>query len=139
MAVVKSIFFMNWLACLVVSTSVDNFIRGKRCKLCYSSYSLDLKGFNMRLTSNEIKYFKDSVIALDKSAQVFLFGSRLDDNKKGGDIDLLIISNKILQKELRVIKFNFYDEFGEQIDILLDDGSLKNPFNELVFQKAVEL
>ncbi len=94
----------------------------------------------MRLTESEVKNLKSSVVDLDKDADIFLFGSRVDDCKRGGDIDLLIISTKISPEGLRRIKVNFYDEFGEQrIDILLDDGSLKEPFKELVYDEAIRL
>lgn len=47
----------------------------------------------MRLSQIAINKIKDTVTNLaGDSAQVRLFGSRLDDNKKGGDIDLLISS-----------------------------------------------
>lgn len=60
--------------------------------------------------------------------------------KKGGDIDLLIISKKLTRKELRKIKREFYNKFGEQkIDIVLDDGEFKNPFTEKIKNEAVEL
>ncbi len=71
---------------------------------------------------------------------MYLFGSRIDDQKRGGDIDLLIISKKLDREKIRQIKFNFYDEFGEQqIDILQDNGTLDKPFNKLIYTQAVEL
>ena len=49
----------------------------------------------MRLTSTEANAIKHCIEIIDNQAEVYLFGSRTDDQKKGGDIDLLIISNKI--------------------------------------------
>ena len=94
----------------------------------------------MRLSKVEINNLKTSVFSFDKEAKLYLFGSRTDDQKRGGDIDLLIISKNINREEVRKIKLNFYDEFGEQkIDILQDDGKLDEPFKKLIFTKAVEL
>jgi predicted nucleotidyltransferase len=94
----------------------------------------------MRLQQNEIKNLKQSTYQYDKQAKIYLFGSRVDDNKRGGDIDLLIISKKITRQEIRMIKFSFYDEFGEQqLDILFDDGKLNDPFKKMIFKKAVQL
>ena len=94
----------------------------------------------MRLSKVEINNLKTSVFSFDKEAKLYLFGSRTDDQKRGGDIDLLIISKNINREEVRKIKLNFYDEFGEQkIDILQDDGKLDEPFKKLIFTKAIEL
>ena len=46
----------------------------------------------MRLKDFEIRAIKEAVRSMDSKAKVYLFGSRVDDTKKGGDIDLLIIS-----------------------------------------------
>jgi predicted nucleotidyltransferase len=94
----------------------------------------------MRLQKSEIENLKKSTYQYDNQAKIYLFGSRVDDNKRGGDIDLLIISKKIMRQEVRMIKFSFYDEFGEQqLDILLDDGTLNDPFKKMIFTKSVKL
>ena len=94
----------------------------------------------MRLTSTEITTLKKSLQELDKDAELYLFGSRIDDNKRGGDIDLLIISKKLNKRDIRKIKFDFYDKFGEQkIDIIIDRGELDSPFKKIIFQKAIRL
>ncbi|MBI5206523.1 MAG: nucleotidyltransferase domain-containing protein [Candidatus Firestonebacteria bacterium] len=46
----------------------------------------------MRLKDDQIKHIKNTIETLDKNAKIYLFGSRVDDYKKGGDIDLLIMS-----------------------------------------------
>ena len=44
----------------------------------------------MRLTDKEIEIIIDVSKKTFKNPKVWLFGSRVDDNKKGGDIDLYI-------------------------------------------------
>ena len=94
----------------------------------------------MRLTNSEHETLKNSVQTLDENAQVFLFGSRVDDSKKGGDIDVLIFSTRLTKQLLRKIKRQFCDQFGEQkIDLVLDSGELETPFVRMIFPTAIPL
>ncbi len=94
----------------------------------------------VRLSKAEIKNLKASVSSVDPHADIYLFGSRTDLTKRGGDIDILIISQSIKKGDLTDIRWNFFEEFGEQkMDIVTDDGSVQTPFVEMVFSKAVQL
>lgn len=94
----------------------------------------------MRLSKEEIEVLKNKLYSLSSTAKIYLFGSRVDDAKKGGDIDLLVVSDKLSKKDLRLLRVDFIKEFGEQkIDIILDDGSFTSIFNKLIFKKAVLL
>lgn len=94
----------------------------------------------MRLSELEIKLLKDKLKALSNHAKLYLFGSRTDDSKKGGDIDLLVVSSDLTKRDLRLLRIDFFKEFGEQkIDIVLDNGDFTNPFHKLILTKAVLL
>lgn len=94
----------------------------------------------MRLSDEEVKVLKEKLLSLSDKAKIYLFGSRVDDTKKGGDIDLLIVSDEITKKDIRALRIEFFKYFGEQkLDIVLDDGKFKNPFIKYIFPKAVQL
>jgi uncharacterized protein len=94
----------------------------------------------MRLEGEQIALLKNKVYSLSCKAQIYLFGSRVDDAKKGGDIDLLVVSETLNKKDLRLIRIEFFKHFGEQkIDIMLDDGTFTNPFHKHILQKAILL
>jgi len=94
----------------------------------------------MRLLSEEVNLLKTKLSLLSHDAKLYLFGSRVDDTKKGGDIDLLVVSDKLHKKDLRFLRIEFFKVFGEQkLDIVLDNGKFTNPFNKLIFKKAILL
>lgn len=94
----------------------------------------------MRLQKEEVILLKKTLASLSSKAQLYLFGSRVDDAKRGGDIDLLIISDELTKKDLRLLRVDFFKHFGEQkLDIILDNGDLTNPFTKIIFQKAILL
>ena len=44
----------------------------------------------MRISQNEINIIKNAILEYIMDAKIFLFGSRVDDSKKGGDIDIFV-------------------------------------------------
>ena len=79
--------------------------------------------FKMRLTKYEVKMIKQAFQESFEDGKVYLFGSRVDDTQKGGDIDLYIVPSKKFENE-RERKINFLillDEYiGEQkIDVII--------------------
>lgn len=94
----------------------------------------------MRLTQEQREHLKTTLKALADDAKIYLFGSRVDDRKRGGDIDLLVVSRTLTKKDLRRLRVEFCKRFGEQkIDIVLDNGEMKDPFIRLIFRQAIPL
>ena len=83
--------------------------------------------------------FFRSVKSIDRTASVYLFGSRTDDQKKGGDIDIAILSKHINLKEKIEIKFNFYHAFGEQKLNLLILGDENMVFWQVIKEGGILL
>lgn len=87
----------------------------------------------MRLTKKEISTIKENVLGFDEDAKIFLFGSRLNNHAKGGDIDILVISEKIGFLEKIKIKTGIFKEIDEQkLDLVI-----KKDFND-IFVKLIE-
>lgn len=74
----------------------------------------------MRLTENEIYAIKQTFLDIFESGNIYLFGSRLDDNAKGGDIDLYIQSKKnTLINKIRFLA-SLKAKIGDQkIDVII--------------------
>ncbi len=95
----------------------------------------------MRLLSEEREAISEAVAKFDSEAEVYLFGSRVDDTKRGGDIDILVISDKIDKHSIFLIEEEIFKKIEEQkIDFVLSGGDRNNPFAELILKKgAVKL
>ncbi|HEK25752.1 MAG: nucleotidyltransferase domain-containing protein [Hydrogenobaculum sp.] len=94
----------------------------------------------VRLDDEEIKAIKESIKAYDKDAKIFIFGSRADLSKKGGDIDILILSDKIdLDAELS-IRAELLIKLGDRkIDIVRAKNPESSPFVSMIYEEAVEI
>lgn len=91
----------------------------------------------MRLSSEQIEIIKDVIHRFDDKAEIYLFGSRIDDSKRGGDIDLLIFSEKISEKEKLLMRLFLYDKLGEQkIDIVIAKD-LEQPFVRIAMNEGI--
>jgi len=96
----------------------------------------------MRLSNEEQRAIVSVVASYDPAAEVYLFGSRVDDAKRGGDIDLLIYSGRIDRSVRRAIRRAILDRIGDQkLDIVTapDPGAVTEPFVRLARQNAVRL
>lgn len=93
----------------------------------------------MRISDKEVKAIKEVVGSIDKDASIYLFGSRAYDDKKGGDIDLLILSHKLIQGDSSRIKYKLWDIIGEQkIDIIIAQDTT-HPFTNIALREGILL
>ncbi len=95
----------------------------------------------MRLTKEEKKLIKQAFLETFKDGKIYLFGSRVDDTKRGGDIDLYIVPNN--KDELRKKKIDFLvklDEYiGEQkIDVVIAKDSSRL-IEKIAIKDGIEL
>jgi predicted nucleotidyltransferase len=75
----------------------------------------------MRLQKSEIAQIRETIIKEFGECQIYIFGSQLNESKRGGDIDIYIIPQE--QKELRAkeskVKFILEERLLKPIDILI--------------------
>ena len=78
----------------------------------------------------------------DENTRVYLFGSRADDSKKGGDIDLYVetdVSEDLLKRKLRMLAM-LHKVLGEQkIDIVIKRAGSKRYIDEIAKNEGVAL
>ncbi len=99
----------------------------------------------MRLTPHQADHIRREVHALfGPKAQVWLFGSRVDDTARGGDIDLLVSVPEPLLHPARLtsrLGARLQLALGEQrIDVVLEAPNLKQlPIHRLAHEHGVLL
>ena len=90
----------------------------------------------MRLSEKYITVIKKNFNEFFKNGEIYLFGSRVDDSKKGGDIDLYFVlqeHSNLFEKKLKFLS-RIKRELGEQkIDIVFNIDS-----NRLIEKEAIE-
>ena len=90
----------------------------------------------MRLTKQEIKSIKDIFQEVFQRGEIYLFGSRVDDNQRGGDIDLFIETDNIgsmLEKKIDFL-VKLKDKIGDQkIDVVISKD-----INRLIEREAIK-
>lgn len=93
----------------------------------------------MRLKPEEVHAIKHVIHTFDADAKIYLYGSRVDDTRKGGDIDLLVLSKKISFEERIKIKLKLYDTIGEQKIDLVFPGEHNQAFIDMIFKESILL
>jgi predicted nucleotidyltransferase len=74
----------------------------------------------MRLSPSETQAILSAVARQDPEARVILFGSRTDDKARGGDIDLLVVSEHISFRDQWSIRRDILDEIGwQKLDLIV--------------------
>ena len=89
----------------------------------------------MRLSNKEVDIIQEKVFDIFGDTVIYLFGSRLDDTKVGGDIDLYIIPqtmDNIFVKKMQ-IKTMLEDVLYKPVDIVI----AKNE-NRLIEKEALK-
>jgi uncharacterized protein len=94
---------------------------------------------NMRLSTTEIQEIRDVVRLYDPDARIRLFGSRVNDQLRGGDIDLLILSGKLTYQDKLKIRYQLKDKLGNQKIDLIITPKPKSAFEQHVYDNSAEL
>lgn len=98
----------------------------------------------MRITAVEQEFIQSSVKKyFGREAEVYIFGSRADNDKKGGDIDLYITTDMptaaIIRKKIELL-VDLEKGLGEQrIDVLINNHTKQKPIYEIAEKEGIKL
>lgn len=79
----------------------------------------------MRLSTEDKSIIKDTISNYINDAKIYLFGSRTDDTKKGGDIDIYVETNHnlTLKDEIKILTKLELNGILRKVDLVV-----KTPF-----------
>ena len=93
----------------------------------------------MRLSESQRKVITEIISSFDPDADIRLFGSRVLDNQKGGDIDLLILSKIIDYHQKLKIRSLLKQQLGNRkIDIIVTDEP-GSDFQKIAFKNSLRV
>jgi predicted nucleotidyltransferase len=94
----------------------------------------------MRLTPAEIHTIKSTAQAvLGEGVQVTLFGSRVHDQQKGGDVDLYVETTQPdLMKKIRC-KVSLQDQLDMPVDLIVKPFGDRSPIALIAKQEGIRL
>jgi predicted nucleotidyltransferase len=94
----------------------------------------------MRLTPAQINTIKSTATAvLGEDAQVTLFGSRVHDEQKGGDVDLYVETHQPeLMKKIRC-KVSLQDQLDMPVDLIVKPYGDRSPIALIAKQEGIRL
>jgi predicted nucleotidyltransferase len=75
----------------------------------------------------------------DPDAEIYLFGSRTNDQAKGGDIDILVLSQRLTFKDQIKIKARIFKSLEEQAIHLVIARDMTDPFVRVALNEGVPL
>jgi predicted nucleotidyltransferase len=96
---------------------------------------------SMRLTPNQHAAILAAVGRKDPDARIILFGSRADDRARGGDIDLLVVSDRIGLHQEWEIRRDILDQIGwQKLDLIVRRGDqLDSPIAGIAMETGIPL
>lgn len=95
----------------------------------------------MRLNPEIANYLKQLILDKIPGSTIYLFGSRVMDMTRGGDIDVLILTTHPTEKSiLRKIRIEFIKKFGwRKIDLVNFTYSDESIFRQVIESNCIQL
>ena len=95
----------------------------------------------MRLDIHELDAIRGEIRRFDPAAEIYLYGSRTDDAARGGDIDLLVISDNLGFHYVLRLRTRILDRIGwQQLDLLVRRrNQLAEPMAALALETGTKL
>jgi len=91
----------------------------------------------VRLSENDAVIIKNTILKYAKDAKVILFGSRVHDDKKGGDIDIFVQTTQhiTLREQIKILAEIEIAGITRKVDLLIQTPDTKK---QNIFETALK-
>ena len=94
----------------------------------------------MRISQEQRKIIIDTVRGAIPDAKIFLFGSRADDSKRGGDIDLYVETESQMNRmSVARLRGDIEDALEIKVDVIVNDHHKTEPIYNIAKNTGVVL
>jgi predicted nucleotidyltransferase len=95
----------------------------------------------MRLSTTELNALRSIIGALDPDGRVYLYGSRVDDTRRGGDIDVYLQASRPIDLKTRLLtQYRLEVACDTRVDLLVKDpGQASKPIHQIAAEQGVLL
>jgi len=90
----------------------------------------------MRLSATELNVLREELRTADPAGRAYLFGSRMDDARRGGDIDVYFEATRPIDlKTALALQYRLISRCGEKVDLLIrNPGQPEQPIHAIARQ-----
>ncbi len=94
----------------------------------------------MRLNANELNAIRSTLAAADPAGRIYLFGSRVDDKRRGGDIDVFLDASHAIDAMTALrLEYRISAACDTKVDLLIKaPDEVDMPIHQ-VARKGIEL
>lgn len=95
----------------------------------------------MRLTPKELISIRHILGELDPLGHIYLYGSRVDDNRRGGDIDIFLNASRTIELKTQLtIQYRLAMACDTHVDFLVKNPNQSiQPIHEIALETGIKL
>jgi predicted nucleotidyltransferase len=94
----------------------------------------------MRLNPSELSAIRTTLGAVDSLGQVYLYGSRADDSRRGGDIDLFLDATRAIDlKTALTLQYRLTAACDTRVDLLIKTPAQADLHIHQIARKGIRL
>jgi predicted nucleotidyltransferase len=95
----------------------------------------------MRLSANELQALRTIIGEIDPAGRIYLYGSRADDTRRGGDIDIYLQASRPIELKTRLrTQYRLQQACDTRVDLLVKNPTQADlPIHQIAVERGILL